>query len=242
MFSLDTDGSLVLVFDGDDVLLFVLADHDGLHAVVQDLPRHAPREVVDGSLDRVVEQLRIAARLAELEVDVAAGLLAGQGAELITDGDAVEQVGMLGSPQNRSERLLAHEEDLERRPHVQRGTDQQAQVREGFAVQQMGLVEDQQQGSFGACGPFQDLFVEAFFAAAWRLAQLRDDQFQQAGRGQVTEMAVEGLAMLGLEAVEEAFEQRGLAHAALAGNQAQLAALDEVFQSGQGLLHALVLP
>ena len=46
----------------------------------------------------------------------------------------------------------------------------------------------------------------------------------------------------GSSAVEEAFQQCGLAHAAGAGNQAELAALDQVFQTCQSFVHALVLP
>ena len=98
---------------------------------------------------------------------------------------------------------------LQWRPHVQRGTDQQPQVGQGIAVQQVGLVEDQQQGALGPRGAFQDLFVKAFFAAPRRLAQLRDDQLQQAGRRQVGEVAVLGLTVLRQLAVEEAFQRRG---------------------------------
>jgi hypothetical protein len=46
---------------------------------VVDLARHAVDEVVDGSLHGIVEQFGVAAGLGELEVDVAAGLFAGQG-------------------------------------------------------------------------------------------------------------------------------------------------------------------
>ena len=209
---------------------------------VVDLAGHAVGEVVDGRLHRVVEQFRVAAGLGELEVDVPAGLLAGQRPQLVADRDAIDQVGVLRPPQDRPERFLADQEQFQRRPHVQGGTDQQPQVGQGVAVQQMGFVEDQQQGALGPRGPFQDLFVNAFFAAAWRLAQLRDDQLQQARRGQVGEVAVEGLAVLRQQAVEEAFQEGGFADAAGAGDQPQLAALDQVFQPRQTFVHALVLP
>ena len=39
--------------------------------------------------------------------------------------------------------------------------------------------------AFGAFGAFQDLLVEPFLAAPRRLAQLRDDQLQQARRRQM---------------------------------------------------------
>ena len=55
-------------------------------------------------------------------------------------------------------------------------------------------------------------------------------------------MAVEGLAALRQQAVEEAFQEGGFADPAGAGDQSQLAALEQVFQPCQPLLHALVLP
>ena len=113
---------------------------------------------------------------AELEVNVAASLLAGQWSQLVADRDAIKQVGMLRPPQNGAERFLADEQKFQRRPHVQRGTDQQPQVGQGVAVQEVGFVEDQQQGTLGPRGPFQDLFVNAFFAASRRFPQLGDDQ------------------------------------------------------------------
>ena len=179
---------------------------------------------------------------ATLEVDVAASLLAGQWSQLVADRDAIEQVGVLRPPQNGAERFLADQQKFQRRPHVQRGTDQQPQVGQGVAVQQVGFVEDQQQGALGPRGPFQDLFVNAFFAAARRLPQLGDDQLQQARRRQVGEVAVEGLAVLRQQAVQEAFQERGFTHAAGAGDQPQLAGLDQVFQPCQTFVHALVLP
>ena len=69
----------------------------------------------------------------------------------------------------------------------------------------MGFVEDQQQAALGPGGPFEDLLVNPLFATAGRLAQLRDDELQQASRGQVAEMAVEGLAVLWQQGVEESF-------------------------------------
>ena len=55
-------------------------------------------------------------------------------------------------------------------------------------------------------------------------------------------MAVEGLAVLRQQAVEEAFQERGFTHAAGAGDQPQLAGLDQIFQACQTFFHALVLP
>ena len=55
---------------------------------IVDLAGHAAREVVNGRLHRVVEHLGIASGLAELEVDVAGGLLAGEGSELVADRDS----------------------------------------------------------------------------------------------------------------------------------------------------------
>ena len=125
---------------------------------------------------------------------------------------------VLRPPQDCPERFLADQQKFQRRPHVQRGTDQQPQVRQGVAVQEVGFVEDQQQGAFGPRGPFQDLFVNAFFAAARRLPQLRDDQLQQARRGQVGEVAVEGLAVLRQQAVQEAFQEGGFTDSAGTGD------------------------
>ena len=42
--------------------------------------------------------------------------------------------------------------------------------------------------------------------------------------------------------MEEAFEEGRLAHAALARDQAELAALDQVFEPGEPLVHARILP
>jgi hypothetical protein len=133
---------------------------------IVDLSRHATGEVVDGPLDRIVEQLGVASGLAELEVDVATGLFAGQRPELVADRDAIQEVGMLRSAQDRAQWVLADQEHLQRGPHVERGTDQQPQVGQGVSVQQMGLVEDQQQGPLGPRGPLQDLFVDPLFAVA----------------------------------------------------------------------------
>ena len=55
-------------------------------------------------------------------------------------------------------------------------------------------------------------------------------------------MAVEGLAVLRQQAVEETLQKRGFTHAAGAGDQPQLARLDQVFQPCQTFVHALVLP
>jgi hypothetical protein len=58
----------------------------------------------------------------------------------------------------------------------------------------------------------------------------------------VGEVAVEELAVLWQQAMEKAFQERGLAHATGAGDQAELPALDQVLQASQSFVHALVLP
>jgi len=161
---------------------------------------------------------------------------------LVADRDTVEQVGVASLPQDGAERLLADQQHLQRGPHVECRADQQPQVGQGVAVEEVGLVEDQQQRSFGACGPLQDLFVKAFLSPPGRFAELRDDQLEQSCTGQVGEVAVKGLALLWLQGVEEPLEQRRLAHAAGTGDQAELAALDQVVQACQPLVHPLVLP
>jgi hypothetical protein len=55
-------------------------------------------------------------------------------------------------------------------------------------------------------------------------------------------MTVLSLAVLRQQAVQESLQKRRLADAALAGNQAQLSALNQVFQPPQSSVHTLVLP
>jgi hypothetical protein len=68
---------------------------------------------VNGRSDRVVKQQGIAAGLAGLEVDVSTGLFPAQWPKLVADGDAVDEIGMLGAPQDDAERLLADQENLQ---------------------------------------------------------------------------------------------------------------------------------
>ena len=123
----------------------------------------------------------------------------------------------------RPERILPDQQDLQRRPNVERGTDQQPQVGERLGAEQMGFVEDQQQRAVGARGSFRGSVRRADPCRAGELAQLRHDQLQQAGGRQLGEMAVDGLALLRQQAMQEPFQERGLADAAGTGDQPQLA-------------------
>ena len=71
---------------------------------------------------------------------------------------------MLGAAQRHVQWLLAHQQDLQGRPHVECRTDQQPQVGQRLAVKEMSLIEDQQQRAFRPLGPFQDLLIEPLLA------------------------------------------------------------------------------
>jgi hypothetical protein len=49
----------------------------------------------------------------------------------------------------------------------------------------VGLVEDQQQATFGLPGLTQDLLKQAILTAAWNFSQLGHQQFQQSRGRQV---------------------------------------------------------
>ena len=82
----------------------------------------------------------------------------------------------------KARQILANEEDLQWRAVIQRGADQQPQIGQGVAIQEMCFVQHQQLGAFDAAGMFEDLFVRAVFAAARNLSQLGHDHFEDAGR------------------------------------------------------------
>ena len=56
------------------------------------------------------------------------------------------------------------------------------------------------------------------------------------------EVTVDHVALLWGERVQEAFDQRRLAHPAGARDQAQFAHREQTFQAGEAFLHAPVLP
>jgi len=95
-------------------------------------------------------------------------LLSGQRADLVADGDAIQEIGMAGAPQHGAKRVLAGEQDLQRRPDIDGRTDQQSQVGQSVPVKQMGFVEDEQQRSFGPGCSFEDLFIETILASPAR--------------------------------------------------------------------------
>jgi len=140
------------------------------------------------------------------------------------------------------QRLLAGQHDLQRRGVVQGGTDQQADVGQGVAVDQMGLVEDHQETAFCLPGLVEDLLEEAFLAAARKLSQLADQQFQQPGGRQVGQVQIDRLPVRPVQFVQEAFQQHRFSHAAGAGHQPDRGLLGQVAEPGQSLLHTIVLP
>lgn len=197
---------------------------------------------MDHVLGRLVEHLRATSRLRHLEVDVARRLVFAERTKLVPHGYAVEQIGMSRASQRGPQRVLADQQDLQRRPDVQGGADQQPQVRERGRVEQVRFVEHQEQRSLGAYRSFQDLLVDAVLATSRDVAQLGDDELEHSRRGEMAQMAVDRLAMLCRQTVQELLEQRGFAHARGARHQSQDAVRDQVFQASEPFGHAAVLP
>ncbi len=163
---------------------------------VVDRPRQAAGEVVQQLLDFLAKDLRVAPGLGDLKVDVLRRLLFVQRSQLIAHRDPVQQVRVLCPLDRAAQRILSDQQNLQRRTDIQRRTDQQPQVGQRLGRQQMRLVEDQQQGSLGASGPFQNLLIDTILAAPRRLAELRGDELQQSRGGQMREMTIDDLTLL----------------------------------------------
>ena len=106
----------------------------------------------------------------------------------------------------------------------------------------MGFVEDQQQRAFGLPGLVQDLLEEAILAASRDFSQLGHQQFQQACRGQVSQVQVDRFMLRPRQVVHESFDQGRLAHAAGAGDQPHGGLVGQIMEASQSLPHAIVLP
>jgi hypothetical protein len=122
------------------------------------------------------------------------------------------------------------------------GTDQESDVGQGLGIDQVGLVEDHQQASFGLAGLAEDLFEEAFLAATGKLSQLANQQFQQPCGGQMRQVQIDWLPAWSVQFVQEAFQEGRFSHAAGAGDQGHRGLLGQVTEAGQSLLHAIILP
>lgn len=131
-----------------------------------DLPWDATAVVVNHSLGGFLEELLRSSGLLELEIDVGGGLFAGEGGQMVSDGDAVEKGRMDGLTQDLAKRFLAGQYHFQWGSIVEGGADQQANVGEGIGMEEMSLVDDQYQGAFGLTRFFQDLFEQPFFAAS----------------------------------------------------------------------------
>ena len=90
---------------------------------VVDRARQTAREIVDQLLHRRVKNILGTACLLHLNVDVAARLFLGERLQPVVHADTVEQVAMLRSLECRAQRLLPHEQDLQRRSHIHRRAD-----------------------------------------------------------------------------------------------------------------------
>ncbi len=160
--------------------------------------------------------------------------------QMVADGDPVQHVAV--SAEQFQQRRLAGQDQFQGGVVVEGRTNQQAEIGEGWGLEQVGLIQQDQQRPLGLAGMVADLAQELVLAPEGRLPQVPDQQPQQVVAGELGQVHVAGLDAGPAEFVPEAFQESRFAHAAGAGQQTQRAGGGEVPQPGQALGQAVVGP
>src|SRR5262245_4974175 len=104
-----------------------------------------------------------------------------------------------------------------------------------MGLEEMALIHDEESGEFALLDLLQDLEEEAFLAAAWYLAQGEDDEFEKTVGADVRQREVDRVEAISGEGVDEEFDEGGLPHAGLTGDEPDAAGLGQVVKAGQAL-------
>ena len=122
---------------------------------------------------------------AHAAVEVIGRFLLGQGREGGMDGEALLQRSELGLGEGVAQRRLTDQEEGKRRSAVEVEIGQQPEVVEGIAGEAVGVVEDEDLGTVGACELVEDglggLGRGAFGTEAVADGELADEAERAAG-------------------------------------------------------------
>jgi hypothetical protein len=154
----------------------------------------------------------------------------------------MKQIEQLRAFDVMKERVLSREDDLERGRVIEGGRDQQPEIGEAIRVDEMGFVEQEQEGLLTESGSFEDAEEEALFASGRSLlTEGGEKDLEKRGALEIGEVDVDREELGGIELPGEEPQERGFAQACGRGDESEGPLVGEVVEFGQGVGETLVL-
>jgi hypothetical protein len=211
-------------------------DKEAIGSDAIDEPEDASGVVMDEDLGVFVEEVFMGIDGLEPGVDVAEGFILRHSSDVVSDADPVEEVEVGGSLEGVEEGVLAGEEDLDRGPVFEDRGDEEPQVSETVRGDEVGVVDEEDEGLLGVLGPIEDLEEQALLASGRGIfAEGGEHELEQGGCPEVGDVDIDREELGWAEATLEEPEDGGFSEACGPGEQSDFAVLREELKTSEGL-------